>query len=473
MTKKPNILFILADDMRYDLIAALGRNHQVKTPNLDRLVRNGLAYTNAHIPGGTLAAVCMPSRAMIQTGRNIFHLQDQGASVPPNHALLGETLRSNGYETFGTGKWHNGVESYARSFSCGDEIFFGGMYDHWKVPAHHFDPTGRYESRWCEVMHPCYSHHSTERIADHVNFGIHSTDLFSNTASNFLEKYDGEKPFYLFLAYMAPHDPRSMPQKYLDLYRLEDIELPPNFMTEHPFDYGINIVRDEILCKMPRDPEEIRKEIRDYYAMISHLDETVGNVLDALHKSGKYDDTIIVFAADNGLAVGQHSLLGKQSCYEHSIRVPLVITGPGIPKNETRDSYVYLMDLYPTICDLLGIDIPKTVDGISFRDTIHDPLRHTREELFSLFGDKVRSIKDNRYKLIEYKYADLRKTQLFDLQQDPWEIHDLSYCKEVYPIIYHMRERLRRVAEEWGDMESPEGERFWNEYCRVEIEPEG
>lgn len=473
MSKRPNILFILADDMRYDLISAMGKNSQIKTPHLDRLVREGLCYTNAHIPGGTLAAVCMPSRAMIQTGRNIFHLQDQGAQVPQNHALLGETLKNAGFETFGTGKWHNGTESYARSFTCGDEIFFGGMYDHWKVPTNHFDPTGQYKCRWYEVMDPCYSHRKSVRIADHVNFGVHSTDLFSDTTADFLKSYSGEKPFYAFLAFMAPHDPRTMPQKYLDMYKTEEMELPPNFMTSHPFDFGINIVRDEILCAMPRDPMEIKEQIRDYYAMISHLDDAVGKVLKALEDSGKYEDTIIIFAADNGLAVGQHSLLGKQSCYEHSIRVPLVLSGPGIPKGCKSDGYVYLMDIFPTICDMLELPIPDTVDGISFADTFTDPKASKRSECFSLFGDKVRSIKDGRYKLIEYKYADMRKTQLFDLLNDPWELDDLSYDKNAYPTIYRLREKLKETAIAWGDMESPEGERFWNEYMRVEIEPEG
>ena len=132
MSKK-NILFLFADDMRYDTICALG-NPEIKTPNLDELVRNGTAFLNAHIPGGSWAAVCQPSRAMLNTGRSLFHLDKLGASIPEEHALLGETLRNNGYRTFGTGKWHNCTRSYARSFSDGAQIFFGGMYDHWKVP---------------------------------------------------------------------------------------------------------------------------------------------------------------------------------------------------------------------------------------------------------------------------------------------------------------------------------------------------
>lgn len=473
MAKRPNILFFLTDDLRYDCVHALGLNDQIKTPNLDKLFAESTTFRNAHIPGGTLAAVCMPSRAMINTGRNIFHLQEQGNSVPEEHPLLGETLERAGYFTFGTGKWHNGPRSYARSFDDGDEIFFGGMYDHWKVPTNHFDPTGQYATRWFECMDPCYSRYTSERIADHVSFGKHSTDLFSDVMIDFLKNYHGDKPFYGYLAFMAPHDPRTMPKKYLEMYDLDKIELPPNFMTEHPFDYGINIVRDEILCKMPRDPQEIKEEIQTYYAMVTHADEAIGRVLDALRESGEYDNTIIIFSSDNGLAVGQHSLLGKQSCYEHSIRVPLMMAGPGIPRGQVVDSYVYLMDIFPTICDMIGEKIPEGVDGISFAHLFERPEERTREYLFSLFGDKVRSIKDYRYKLIEYKYADMRKTQLFDLEKDPWELNDLSYDKNAYDKIYELRDKLKATALEWDDLESPEGDRFWHEYQRVEIEPEG
>ena len=144
--KKPNIVFFFTDDQRFDTIAALG-NREIKTPNMDRLVRRGTAFTQAHIPCGTSGAVCMPSRAMLHTGRTLFHLQDEGQEIPPEHITMGETLQRAGYAAFGTGKWHNGTASYARSFSHGGEIFFGGMYDHWNVPAHSFDPAGKYENR--------------------------------------------------------------------------------------------------------------------------------------------------------------------------------------------------------------------------------------------------------------------------------------------------------------------------------------
>lgn len=467
MSKKPNILFLFADDMRYDTIHAVG-NPEIITPNLDELASNGTTFNNAHIPGGSFAAVCQPSRAMLNSGRSLFHLKDNGASIPEEHTCLGEYLKDNGYNTFGTGKWHNCYQSYARSFNSGAEIFFGGMYDHWKVPVYNFDPTGQYPKVVNDVMDPGYDNLMVPRRCDHSNLGVHSTDLFADAACNYIQNYnDSEKPFYMYVAYMAPHDPRSMPQEFRDMYDLDKISLPPNFYKEHPFDFGVSNVRDEALLSTPRDEEEVKMQIRDYYAMISHLDASIGRIIQTLKDSGMYDDTIIVFSADNGLAVGQHGLLGKQSTYEHSIRVPFIISGPSIPKNERRDSYIYLMDIFPTLCSYAQIEPPKSVEGISFKNMIEDSKACNRDMLYSVYADKVRSIKDYEYKLIEYKCVDLRKTQLFNLKDDPWEMNDLSGLEEMQPRIHALRDKLREYAIAWDDMKSEEGNRFWTEYLRV------
>lgn len=470
--KKKNILFLFADDMRYDTIHALG-NPEIITPNLDELVKTGTSFMNAHIPGGSWAAVCQPSRAMLNTGRHLFHLDKLGATIPEEHALLGETLRENGYQTFGTGKWHNCTRSYARSFNDGAQIFFGGMYDHWKVPLYHFDQTGTYPNRYPDVMSPAYDNYEVERIYDHHCGGTHSTDLFADAACDYLRQYNSEQPFYMYVAFMAPHDPRSMPKKYKEMYNLDKLSLPPNFYPEHPFDFGISDVRDERLLPVPRDPEKVKVEIRDYYAMISHLDDAVGRIIAALKESGMYDDTIILFSADNGLAVGEHGLLGKQNNYEHSIKVPFVISGPGIPVNEKRDAMIYLFDIFPTLCDLTDTPVPDTVDGISFKEAIFHSDQKTRDHIFAVFGDKVRSYKDDRYKLISYKCGDMTRTQLFDLEKDPWEMHDLFWSEESQPIVKEMREKLYQEAVDWEDTKSDIGQLFWCEYKRVEPEEWG
>ena len=147
-SRRPNVVMLVADDLRFDTIAGLGLGCRgIRTPHMDALVREGVAFTGAHLPGGTSGAVCMPSRAMFLTGRGPFHLQGSGEGIPAGHVTLPECFGAAGYETHVVGKWHNGRESLARSFKGGDEIFFGGMADHWNVPLYRFDATGQYAGR--------------------------------------------------------------------------------------------------------------------------------------------------------------------------------------------------------------------------------------------------------------------------------------------------------------------------------------
>ncbi len=393
MEKKPNIVFFFTDDQRFDTIHALG-NKQIITPNIDKIVeKKGVSFVQGHIPCGTSAAVCMPSRAMLHTGRTLFHIQDEGQEIPVDHITLGETLQKSGYRTFGTGKWHNGTDAYARSFSDGGEIFFGGMWDHWNVPAYHYDPTGEYNKTRKVCMNPSLQNKVNTNIMDHMAFGKHSTDLFGDISTEFIQNYDDDKPFFMYLSFMAPHDPRSMPSEFLQMYDVNGIEIPENFKEKHPFDFGILQCRDEVLAPYPRTEEDTKKQIAEYYAMITHLDFQVGRVLDALEEKGELDNTIIIFAGDNGLAMGQHGLFGKQNHYEHSIRVPLVFAGPNIPQNETRETYTYLLDIYPTLCDMLGIRVPVSVEGKSLLPAIKDKDKSIRDTLYFAYTDSLRAVK--------------------------------------------------------------------------------
>ncbi len=467
MQKRPNILFLFADDMRYDTVRALG-NPDIVTPHLDELAKRGVSFMNAHIPGGTCGAVCMPSRAMLNTGRTLFRLTAHGADIESDYALLGETLSRAGYNTFGTGKWHNGYKSYARSFTDGAEVFFGGMYDHWKVPAYDHDDTGEYAKVVKDVMNPAYTGLTSTVRMDHVTWGKHSTDLFADAACDYIDRYDSEKPFYMYVSYMAPHDPRSMPEEFLSLYDADKIPLPENFMPEHPFDFGVMDVRDERLEAYPRSPDAIRRHMRDYYAMISHLDASVGRIIESLKKSGRADDTIVLFSADNGLGIGQHGLMGKQNCYEHSIKMPLIFAGPGIPEGERRDGYVYLLDIFPTLCDLAGIEIPRSVEGVSFKDMLNEGDRKIRDEIFFIFQDKVRGIKDERFKLIEYRYREGRWTQLFDLLKDPLETRNLAEDPDLAEKKARLTAALERASNAWGDREHEVGHNFWVDPMKIE-----
>jgi arylsulfatase A-like enzyme len=462
---KPNVLFLFTDDQRFDTIGALG-NDRIMTPNMDKLAAGGTAFTNAHIPSGTSGAICMPSRAMLHTGRTLFHLHKEGQQIPPEHTTMGEAFQQAGYRTFGIGKWHNGPNSFSRSFSDGKSIFFGGMWDHWNVPLSHYDPTGRYDNQIPFTPNFQQSNHTMSTHSDYFSAGQHSSELFSQSAIDFIQQYDSEDPFFLYVAYLAPHDPRTMPKTFLEMYNPADIELPANYMEEHPFRIGVENIRDETLVPYPRSEAEIKRHIAEYYAMITHLDSQIGRVLEELEQSGKADDTIIVLAGDNGLAVGQHGLMGKQNHYEHSLRVPLLMRGPGVPAGQRRSQYLYLLDLFPTLCELTGTSIPASVEGKSLVPVLRDPAAPHRDTLFFAYTDSIRSVKNDRYKLIEYAGAG-RQTQLFDLQSDPGELNNLYGKPEAAAIVSELRQLLARYRDEWNDQDHRFGQSFWS---KVDLE---
>jgi len=459
--EKPNILFLFTDDQRFDTIQALG-NSAIKTPNLDRLVSRGCVFNQAHIPCGTSGAVCMPSRAMVHSGRSLFHIEGAGQKIPKDHTTLGEALQTNGYQTFGTGKWHNGTESFNRSFCDGDEIFFGGMADHWNVPAHHYDSTGCYDNYLAEVRNPSGDNEVNWRHCDHINSGKHSSDMVCDAAIDFIREQDGKNPFFAYVSFLAPHDPRTMPKKFLDMYDPDDIELPPNYMGGHPFDTGALKIRDEKLADFPRTPEEAHRHIAEYYGMISHLDDQLGRVIKTLEDQGELDNTIVVFAGDNGLALGQHGLMGKQNCYDHSVRVPLIFAGPGIPEASQNDAYVYLHDIFPTLCELTGTDVPESVEGKSLVEIMKNTDNKIRDSLYFAYTDLQRAVKAQNYKLIEYAVPEReRVTQLFDLVSDPYELNNLAYNEEYSTTLAELRNEMVRLRDEWDDQQSEWGERFW------------
>ena len=459
---QPNIVFFFTDDQRFDTIRSLN-NPEIYTPNLDQIVSQGTTFINSYIMGGSCGAVCMPSRGMLHTGRTLYHLDRQGQSIPEEHALLGETLQKAGYTSFGTGKWHNGIRSYARSFNAGAEIFFGGMTDHWNVPACDYDPTGNYSIN-PKIDNPQSSNQVSWRRCDHIIAGKHSTDLFADATINFIENHSDENPFFAYVSFMAPHDPRSMPEDFLRMYDQQKIEIPANFEPEHPFDNGWLKGRDELLAEFPRTESEIQRHIAEYYGMISHLDAAIGRVMNKLREREILDNTIILFAGDNGLAVGQHGLMGKQNIYDHSVHVPFILAGPNVPADEKREALIYLIDIFPTLCDLIGIQHPTTIEGQSLIPHLERPAEKIREYLHFAYEGLQRGIRDQRYKLIEYVVNDRHaQTQLFDLLNDPRETVNLINEGKCAGVLKRLRNELKRWQTEYGDIQE-QGQAFWTAY---------
>ncbi len=427
MKKPKNVLILFSDDQRFDTIRALG-NQEIETPNLDRLVHEGFAFTHAFIMGSMQGAVCVPSRAMFLSGRTLWRVPENLSGVP----TWPEVFKNHGFVTFGTGKWHNGRESFARSFTQGAAIFFGGMSDHNQVPIFDYDPTGKYAQ------------------ANVKTGNKFSSELFADACIEFLKRFKGDRPFMAYVAFTAPHDPRTPPDEYRKKYDPADVSVPPNFLPEHPFDNGELRVRDELLTSFPRHPDEIRRHIAEYYGMITHLDAQIGRILAALAEAGHQDDTLIVFAGDNGLAIGQHGLMGKQNLYEHSQRVPLIIAGAGIPQGRS-DALVYLIDVYPTVSELLNVPVPDGVEGQSLVPIIYGKKTSVREAVFGAYREFQRSVRTDRYKYIRYRVREETHEQLFDMQSDPWERHNLADDPAALEVKRQLQQRLEEYRRELGD----------------------
>ncbi len=440
--KKPNVVLLFSDDQRLQgTIHALGGN-EVITPNLDALVKSGTSFTNTYIMGGSQGAVCVPSRNMLMTGRNLFSIGAEGQVILPQNVTLGETLGNNGYSTYGIGKWHNDKASFNRSFQNGDEIFFGGMSNNpYNVVLSHYDNEGIYSSK----LSP--SNEESHRKGLH-SYPKHHTEVFGDAAVKFIENYQKEKPFFLYVAFKSPHDPRVLPEKYKAMYDTSKIKVPINFMPVHSFDNGELKVRDEMLAAFPRTPREVKVHTRDYYAMMTHLDEQIGNIVEALKAKGEYENTIIVFAGDNGLALGQHGLMGKQNVYEHSIKVPLIIVGNGIPKGKINDNFAYTFDIFPTICQLTDTAIPPTVQGqILFGKNIN-----AREIMFYAYRNFQRALRIGDWKLIEYMVNGQKTSQLFNLRKDPFELYNLENNSKCHLKLTEMKTALTAQKKIYNDL---------------------
>ena len=171
------------------------------------------------------------------------------------------------------------------------------------------------------------------------------------------KEHQDEKPFFAYIAFNAPHDPRQAPKSFIDNYPLNRVKIPKSFLTEYPYKNEIKCphnLRDERLAPMPRTKHSIKVNRQEYYAIITHMDEQIGRILEGLKSSGMEKNTYIFFSADHGLGVGHHGLLGKQNLYEHSTKVPFIVSGRESPKNKRVSSPIYLQDIMPSTLAIAG-----------------------------------------------------------------------------------------------------------------------
>ncbi|GAA4433886.1 sulfatase-like hydrolase/transferase [Bremerella cremea] len=434
-TSKPNLLFLFADDQSYEAVGYRGMT-QVKTPNIDRLAARSLSFTHAYNQGSWSGAVCVASRTMLNTGRFVWRANDVYKTAEAERSagrFWSEHLKKAGYQTYMTGKWHVPANA-AKAFDVTGHVR-GGMPK--QTPEGYNRPQSRDDKTW-QPWDP--------KFGGFWEGGKHWSEVVGDEAVDFLQTAANDpRPFFMYVAFNAPHDPRQSPKEFVDMYPADEVEVPGDFLPEYPEHKSIGCppsLRDENLAPFPRTKYAVQVNRQEYFAIITHMDEQIGRILKALEESGKADNTYVFFTADHGLACGHHGLMGKQNSFDHSIRVPLLVSGPGI-KPGTNPAPVYLQDIMPTTLQLAGIAQPKHVDFHSLMPLIEGKEKTSYDAIYNCYLDLQRSITADGFKLMVYPKADCVK--LFDLAKDPSETKDLS----ADPSYAEKRQQLFATLQDW------------------------
>ncbi len=441
--EKPNILFIFADDQCFQTIHELG-NKEVITPTLDELARQGTVFTTAYNMGGWNGAICIASRTMFNTGKFLwrsFEVDRKLDSLADRGELWSKEMEKLGYDTYFTGKWHVKIPP--------PEIFHhvgsvrGGMPG--DTPEGYNRPLDENDWEWTPW---------DTAFGGFWEGGTHWSEVVANETMDFLDTAaQSEKPFYMYIAFNAPHDPRQSPKEYVDMYELDQIAVPESFLPEYPYKDEIGCsasLRDEKLAPFPRTEYAVKVNRQEYYAIITHMDAQIGRILEKLEETGQADNTYIFFSADHGLSVGHHGLIGKQSMYDHSLRPPMIVVGPDIPSGEKRDMAVYLQDIMPTAIEYAGGVVPDYVEFNSLKSFIEGKSEQSSyPEVYGAYTDRQRMIRVDDYKLIVYPYAGVRR--LFNLADDPAEMNDLAAVPDQQERLDDMFEKLVKLQADMGD----------------------
>jgi len=439
--EKPNILFLFADDMTWKAVRSIG-HEDIDTPNLDRLASRGTTFTHAYNPGGWHGAICVASRTMLMTGRPLWQARAAeprlAADFVEKSRLWPQLVAAQRYRTCFAGKWH--IEA-----------------DHRPVfqQIGHYHPGGMAPDRKNAYFRPEEGKPDTWSSSDPAEGGLwtggkHWSEVMVDDFTTFLADPD-PRPWFMYLAFNAPHDPRQAPREIVDRYPLSRVKLPANFLSLYPYRAAMGAdkgMRDENLAPFPRTAFAVQTHRREYYAAITHLDAQIGRILDELEKSPAAANTFIFFTADHGLSCGEHGLMGKQNLYDASVRVPFIVSGPGVPAGKKTDAPVYLQDAMPTVLKLAGSPVPEDV-GFKDLRPLWEARGTPRDAVIGAYRDLQRMVEKDGKKLILYPQA--KVARLFDLRTDPDEMKDLIDAPEGPATAGLLFQRLLEIQRETGD----------------------
>jgi N-acetylglucosamine-6-sulfatase len=450
--KSPNIVFILTDDQRYDAIGCLGNPPWLKTPNMDRLVKEGLLFRNAFCTD----SLCAPSRSSFLTGKyqNKTGVIDNMRDFPADNAVYPQLLQKVGYETAFIGKWHMGqMKGPQPGFNRWVGFTGQGVY---------FDPELNVDGK--ESQYKGYI-----------------TDLLTDYSVDFMKRAKG-KPFCLYLCHKAVHDFREPAPRHEKLYANEKYPLPPNARYDMKGKPKSVLERSDLL-KGPRPfktMDDWQDYTRKYYQCLAAVDDSIGRILKTLDEMGERENTIIVFAGDNGYLMGEHGMWDKRYAYEPSMRIPLIACFPKLIKpGAVRDEIVLNIDVAPTMLELAGIPIPPYVQGKSLKPLMEGKKTPWREDFLYHYHVEIDTskmsaaekndffkkwkaqgmdpnplivpdncaVRNKEWKFITYPGIN-ETDELYNIVKDPYEMKNLISDPQCADIVKKMKARLAQLIKE-------------------------
>ncbi|MEM8568622.1 MAG: sulfatase [Bacteroidota bacterium] len=444
-----NVVFILSDDHRYDFMGFTGKVPFLKTPNMDRMAREGTHIQNAFVT----TSLCSPSRASILTGQFSHRHQviDNQSAIADSSTFFPQYLENAGYETAFFGKWHMG-EHHARPRKG---------FTHWES----FKGQGVY-------YNPTLNINGEEK-----SFGdsTYITDLLTEHAVDWIKGRDKEKPFFMYLSHKGVHSEFEPAQRHDDNYKNEAPSYPitmfPDNVTKDTYDFE-NV------------PEWVKKQryswhgvdymyhgqmdfdtfYRKYTETLLSVDESIGEVISALEREGVLENTLVFYMGDNGFSFGEHGLIDKRQAYEESIRVPMLAFGGGkLLAEDSVEQLIQNIDIGPTVLAMAGLQKPPNMDGESFLQILkgETPAGWRERIYYEYFWERpfpqtptVHAVRTDKYKFIRY-YGLWDLNELYDLENDPYETQNLIRSPQHQEIAKKLRNDIFDWLEETGGMQIP------------------
>ncbi|WP_165070183.1 sulfatase [Paludisphaera rhizosphaerae] len=425
-----NVLFIISDDLTATALSCYG-NPVCKTPNIDRLAAQGVRFSRAYCQ----ATFCGPSRASFLSGyyphaSKVFGYVSGRQAIGDARATWPQHFKNAGYHTARVGKiFHMGVPGDVEKGvdSADDPASWSEKHNcqgpEWKAPGAGETLEGNPDGK-----KPVVGGNTFVVVAADGDDLVHADGKAAAKAVELIDDFKGRAdPFFLAVGFVRPHVPFVAPKKYFDLYPWETIELPPGAESDQDDipKAGINYKTG---ANMKFDDVRRRKSIAGYYAAVSFMDAQVGKVLDALERSGKADRTIVIFTSDHGYHLGEHDFWAKVSLHEESAAVPLIIRKPGGKPGVSR-SLVGLIDLYPTVSRLCGLEVPTRIQGLDLGPVLDDPARTVRDAAFSINGPDFHNgllLREDRWAYIQYGEDARDGVELYDMEADPGQHRNLA-----------------------------------------------